>query len=188
MFSRTKEWLVELFDRLLLTCVGLLKVKILNDRMTWRIALLHGSPRLNGHFKTKIGYALTLYVRIIRSTHSNYLRYRGLKVLNCSLRRWLLFSQFKPTQNTEPGMLNFKVNSLQCHVYMNQHHFQSLHIKISMLSENKESWSMEDLQVISVFALPYLVPTVYLVLRLRSLLNSESNASKIRNKRFRIVV
>lgn len=55
--------------------------------------------------------------------------------------------KFKPTQNTEPGMLNFKVNSLQCHVYMNQHHFQSLHIKISTSPENKEPWSLEDLQV-----------------------------------------
>lgn len=48
----------------------------------------------------------------------------------------------------EHGMLNFKVDGLQCLVFLNQHHFQSLHIKLSTLSENKDPWNMEDLQVV----------------------------------------
>ncbi|XP_065205637.1 mediator of RNA polymerase II transcription subunit 14 [Planococcus citri] len=79
------------------------------------------------------------------------------RFLGCvSLRRQLQKSikadkqAYKPTQNPEQGMLNFKVNGLQCLVCLNRNHFQSLHIKITVAPENKEPWSVEDPQDLQV--------------------------------------
>lgn len=57
---------------------------------------------------------------------------------------------------TEPGVVLFKVDSLQCQVYLNQTHMQSLHIKVTSLPpgpDGKQSyqWNQEDLQVIEQF-------------------------------------
>jgi hypothetical protein len=49
--------------------------------------------------------------------------------------------------STEPGVVNFKVESLQCRVGLNQQHLQSLHIKVSPLPDHKEQWSAEEMQV-----------------------------------------
>jgi mediator of RNA polymerase II transcription subunit 14 len=48
---------------------------------------------------------------------------------------------------TEPGVVNFMVESLQCRVGLNPQHLQSLHIKVSPLPDNKEQWTAEEMQV-----------------------------------------
>lgn len=56
--------------------------------------------------------------------------------------------------STEPGVALFKVESLQCQVYLNPTHMQSLHIKVSPLpNDGKQTiqWSPEELQVIEQF-------------------------------------
>lgn len=59
---------------------------------------------------------------------------------------------------SEPGMVVFKVDGLQCQVFTNQQHMQSLHIKITQLPpvptpDNKQpyQWSAEDLQILEQF-------------------------------------
>jgi mediator of RNA polymerase II transcription subunit 14 len=53
--------------------------------------------------------------------------------------------------STEPGVVNFKVESLQCRVGLNPQHLQSLHIKVSPLPDHKDQWSTEEMQVRKVF-------------------------------------
>lgn len=49
--------------------------------------------------------------------------------------------------STEPGMVNFKVETLQCRVGLNPQHLQSLHIKVQPLPEHSDQWTLEELQV-----------------------------------------
>ncbi|XP_033360225.1 mediator of RNA polymerase II transcription subunit 14 [Bombus vosnesenskii] len=53
--------------------------------------------------------------------------------------------------STEPGVVHFKVESLQCRVGLNPQHLQSLHIKVQPLPEHKDQWSLEELQIIEKF-------------------------------------
>lgn len=56
--------------------------------------------------------------------------------------------------STEPGVALFKVESLQCQVYLNPTHMQSLHIKVSPFPNDVKQnfqWSLEELQVIEQF-------------------------------------
>lgn len=53
--------------------------------------------------------------------------------------------------STEPGVVNFKVESLQCRVGLNPQHLQSLHIKVSPLPDHKDQWSAEEMQIIEKF-------------------------------------
>ncbi|XP_026466667.1 mediator of RNA polymerase II transcription subunit 14 isoform X2 [Ctenocephalides felis] len=53
--------------------------------------------------------------------------------------------------STEPGVVLFKVESLQCRVGLNQQHLQSLHIKVSPLPDHKDQWTQEELQIIEKF-------------------------------------
>lgn len=53
--------------------------------------------------------------------------------------------------NNEPGVVHFKVDTLQCRVSLNPQHLQSLHIKVTPLPENREQWSNEELQIIEKF-------------------------------------
>lgn len=58
---------------------------------------------------------------------------------------------------TEPGVVLFKVDTLQCQVYLNPNHMQSLHIKVTPLpmtgADGKQpfQWSQDDLQIIEQF-------------------------------------
>lgn len=47
----------------------------------------------------------------------------------------------------EPGVVHFRVDTLQCRVGLNTQHMQSLHIKITPIPEQKEQWSPEEIQV-----------------------------------------
>ena len=51
----------------------------------------------------------------------------------------------------EPGVVQFKVESLKCQVGLNPQHLQSLHIKVQPLSEHKDQWTLEELQIIEKF-------------------------------------
>ncbi|KAF7268704.1 mediator complex subunit 14 isoform X1 [Rhynchophorus ferrugineus] len=54
--------------------------------------------------------------------------------------------------NNEPGVIHFKVNEmLQCRIGLNTQHLQSLHIKITPLSDHKDVWSMEEIQILERF-------------------------------------
>ncbi|XP_076298705.1 mediator complex subunit 14 [Lasioglossum baleicum] len=53
--------------------------------------------------------------------------------------------------STEPGVVQFKVESLQCRVGLNPQHLQSLHIKVQPLPEHKDQWTLEELQIIEKF-------------------------------------
>lgn len=56
--------------------------------------------------------------------------------------------------STEPGVVLFKVDSLQCQVFLNPTHMQSLHIKVSPLPNDGKptvQWSPEELLVIEQF-------------------------------------
>jgi len=62
----------------------------------------------------------------------------------------LLHIKLTSINSTEPGVVHFKVESLQCRVGLNQQHLQSLHIKVQPLPEYKDQWNMEELQVSKV--------------------------------------
>lgn len=56
----------------------------------------------------------------------------------------------------QPGIIMFKVDGLQCQVYLNPNHMQSLHIKISQIPPNSPEtkpfpWTLDDLQIIEQF-------------------------------------
>ncbi|CAL1677681.1 unnamed protein product [Lasius platythorax] len=53
--------------------------------------------------------------------------------------------------STEPGVVHFKVETLQCRVGLNPQYFQSLHIKVQPLPEYKEQWHSDELQTIEKF-------------------------------------
>lgn len=66
-------------------------------------------------------------------------------------------SQLTHIAGTEPGVVLFKVDSLQCQVFLNPTHMQSLHLKVSPLAPNPAEgkppvqWNPDDLQIIEQF-------------------------------------
>jgi len=62
-------------------------------------------------------------------------------------RNIIFCHQLTAIPTTEPGVVNFKVESLQCRVGLNPQHLQSLHIKVSPLPDHKEQWTAEEMQV-----------------------------------------
>lgn len=54
-------------------------------------------------------------------------------------------------QSNEPGVVHFKSETLQCRVGLNPQHLQSLHIKIQATPDHKDTWSMEEFQVMEKF-------------------------------------
>jgi len=54
--------------------------------------------------------------------------------------------------NPEPGVVHLKTDTLQCRVFQNTTHLQSLHLKLAPLNEHDEtSWSQEEFQVMEKF-------------------------------------
>lgn len=60
-------------------------------------------------------------------------------------------------QCDQPGVVLFKADSLQCQVFLNPNHMQSLHIKVTQvppnMGDNKQQiqWSLDDLLIIERF-------------------------------------
>ncbi|XP_046397458.1 mediator of RNA polymerase II transcription subunit 14 [Ischnura elegans] len=54
-------------------------------------------------------------------------------------------------QSNEQNVVHFKSETLQCRVGLNPQHLQSLHIKIQPTPEHKDTWSMEEFQVMEKF-------------------------------------
>lgn len=58
---------------------------------------------------------------------------------------------------SEPGVTLFKVDGLQCQVFLDPTHMQSLHIKVTQIpptvSDGKPpyQWNLDDLQIIEQF-------------------------------------
>lgn len=88
-----------------------------------------------------------------------YVNINGLQ--KTKILKKIVFFFFKLLQltyiaSTEPGVVLFKVESLQCQVFLNPAHMQSMHIKVSPImnaNDGKPSvqWSPEELQVIEQF-------------------------------------
>lgn len=64
----------------------------------------------------------------------------------------LFLTQLTLIPNSEVGVVHFKVGEvLQCRIVLNPQHFQSLHLKITPMPDNKEVWSGEELQILEKF-------------------------------------
>jgi mediator of RNA polymerase II transcription subunit 14 len=60
--------------------------------------------------------------------------------------------QMQSMPNPEPGVVHLKTDTLQCRVFQNTTHLQSLHLKLAPLNEHDEtSWSQEEFQVMEKF-------------------------------------
>uniref|UniRef100_A0A1B6LA62 Mediator of RNA polymerase II transcription subunit 14 n=1 Tax=Graphocephala atropunctata TaxID=36148 RepID=A0A1B6LA62_9HEMI len=81
-------------------------------------------------------------------------RFLGCVYMRRQLQRFIQSEecpQLSQVTTTEPGVVHFKVETLQCRVGLNTQHLQSLHIKITTAPEHKDSWSMEEIQVLEKF-------------------------------------
>ncbi|CAG5108193.1 Similar to MED14: Mediator of RNA polymerase II transcription subunit 14 (Aedes aegypti) [Cotesia congregata] len=79
-------------------------------------------------------------------------RFLGCVYMRRQLQRFIQSEDCLTSINsTEPGVVHFKVETLQCRVGLNPQHLQSLHIKIQPLPEHKEQWTPEELQIIEKF-------------------------------------
>ncbi|XP_054267906.1 mediator of RNA polymerase II transcription subunit 14-like [Macrosteles quadrilineatus] len=81
-------------------------------------------------------------------------RFLGCVYMRRQLQRFIQSDecpQLSQVTTTEPGVVHFKVDTLQCRVGLNTQHLQSLHIKITTAPEHKDSWSQEELQILEKF-------------------------------------
>ncbi|XP_044010712.1 mediator of RNA polymerase II transcription subunit 14 isoform X2 [Aphidius gifuensis] len=79
-------------------------------------------------------------------------RFLGCVYMRRQLQRFIQTEDCLTAINsTEPGVVHFKVDTLQCRVGLNPQHLQSLHIKIQPLPEAKDQWTLEELQIIEKF-------------------------------------
>lgn len=66
----------------------------------------------------------------------------------CEYTVFLLQPQLAQIPTTEPGVVHFKADTLQCRLGLDPQHLQSLHIKINA---EKDSWTPEELQILEKF-------------------------------------
>lgn len=66
----------------------------------------------------------------------------------CGYTVFLLQPQLAQIPTTEPGVVHFKADTLQCRLGLDPQHLQSLHIKINA---EKDSWTPEELQILEKF-------------------------------------
>lgn len=79
-------------------------------------------------------------------------RFLGCVYMRRQLQRFIQSEDcLTPIPTTEPGVVHFKVETLQCRVGLNTQHLQSLHIKVTCLPEHKDQWTLEELQIIEKF-------------------------------------
>ncbi|XP_034941406.1 mediator of RNA polymerase II transcription subunit 14 [Chelonus insularis] len=79
-------------------------------------------------------------------------RFLGCVYMRRQLQRFIQADECLTAVNsTEPGVVHFKVETLQCRVGLNPQHLQSLHIKVQPLPEHKDQWTLEELQIIEKF-------------------------------------
>ncbi|XP_012256588.1 mediator of RNA polymerase II transcription subunit 14 isoform X2 [Athalia rosae] len=79
-------------------------------------------------------------------------RFLGCVYMRRQLQRFIQTDDCLTAVNsTEPGVVHFKVETLQCRVGLNPQHIQSLHIKMQPLPEHKDQWTLEELQIIEKF-------------------------------------
>ncbi|XP_046477470.1 mediator of RNA polymerase II transcription subunit 14 isoform X1 [Neodiprion pinetum] len=79
-------------------------------------------------------------------------RFLGCVYMRRQLQRFIQTEEgFTAINSTEPGVVHFKVETLQCRVGLNPQHLQSLHIKVQPLPDQKDQWTLEELQIIEKF-------------------------------------
>ncbi|KAL1123440.1 hypothetical protein AAG570_002520 [Ranatra chinensis] len=78
-------------------------------------------------------------------------RFLGCVYMRRQLQRFINDECLASVPTPEPGVVHFKVETLQCRVVLNPQHFQSLHIKVTALPESKDQWTLEELQIIEKF-------------------------------------
>ncbi|XP_066259212.1 mediator of RNA polymerase II transcription subunit 14 isoform X2 [Euwallacea similis] len=110
-------------------------------------------------------------------------RFLGCVYMRKQLQRYVHNEQYLTNIPTnEPGMNHFKVNDLLlCRVGLNSQYLQSLHIKISHVTEHKEIYTAEEIQILERFfevrvAAPPYKPTN--TFTFCSMLNSPPNVLK----------
>ncbi|XP_014256171.1 mediator of RNA polymerase II transcription subunit 14 [Cimex lectularius] len=78
-------------------------------------------------------------------------RFLGCVYMRRQLQRYIQSEDGLIPLTTEPGVVHFKAETLQCKVFLNPQHLESLHVKISPLPEHKDLWSLEELQILETF-------------------------------------
>lgn len=79
-------------------------------------------------------------------------RFLGCVYMRRNLQRFVQTEEnLIALSSSEPGVVNFKVETLQCRAFINMQHFQSLHLKISCIPEQKDPWSIEELNILEKF-------------------------------------
>ncbi|BES92650.1 U1 small nuclear ribonucleoprotein C [Nesidiocoris tenuis] len=79
-------------------------------------------------------------------------RFLGCVFMKKQLQRFIQNDEcLTSMQNSEQGVVTFKVDTLQCRVSLNPQHMESLHIKITPLPEHKDVWTLDELQVLENF-------------------------------------
>uniref|UniRef100_A0A146LY05 Mediator of RNA polymerase II transcription subunit 14 n=4 Tax=Lygus hesperus TaxID=30085 RepID=A0A146LY05_LYGHE len=79
-------------------------------------------------------------------------RFLGCVFMKRQLQRFIQNDEcLTSMQNSEQGVVTFKVDTLQCRVSLNPQHMESLHIKITPLPEHKDLWTLEELQILENF-------------------------------------
>ncbi|XP_063699988.1 mediator of RNA polymerase II transcription subunit 14 [Culicoides brevitarsis] len=83
-------------------------------------------------------------------------RFLGCVYMRRQLQRLINSEDFlTPITSNEPGKIMFKADCLQCQVYLNPNHMQSLHMKVTQVPSPDGSqrfpWSPDDLQVLEQF-------------------------------------
>lgn len=79
-------------------------------------------------------------------------RFLGCVYMKRQLQRFIQTDESLTIINsTEPGVVHFKVDTLQCRVGLNPQHLQSLHIKVQPVVEHKDQWTLEELQILEKF-------------------------------------
>lgn len=66
-------------------------------------------------------------------------------MINCAV------PQLTDLRSSEPGVVHFKTESLQCRLVLNPHHLQTLQMKVASLPDHKDQWNMEEVQIVEKF-------------------------------------
>ncbi|KAG4074048.1 hypothetical protein HA402_014253 [Bradysia odoriphaga] len=85
-------------------------------------------------------------------------RFLGCVYMRRQLQRFISSEEYlQAIPATEPGVVLFKVDCLQCQVFLDPTHMQSLHLKVTQVPPNVPEgkppyqWSIDDLQIIEKF-------------------------------------
>ncbi|XP_023219267.1 mediator of RNA polymerase II transcription subunit 14-like [Centruroides sculpturatus] len=86
------------------------------------------------------------------SAYSPLERFLGCLFMRRNLHRVIQSDEsLTSLTTTEPGVIQFKVETMQCRVSLNINTLQSLHLKLTPTAEYKDQWLGEELQILEKF-------------------------------------